>query len=159
MTTCDSWWVTDRQEVPSEDELLTSVHGWLQAEQQVGQTGFSGSGHVCVHVAAVLPQVWLAGFGQRVTHLVVLSNQLLPGGQSLATLRTHNEHHEVQTVRLRSPVHAQINYHTFRRDSLRFNTHPLRHHFLKLVIEETFVNASFTGECLEKHNSSSEMNS
>lgn len=82
---------------------LTSVHSWFQAEQQVGQTSLSGSGHVRVHAAAVLPQVRLAGFGQRVAHLVVLSNQLLPGGQSLTALKTeyHNiSNHEADSFQL-----------------------------------------------------------
>lgn len=46
------------------DTLLTSMHSRLQTEQQVGQTSFSGSGHVGVGAAAVFPQVRLAGFGQ-----------------------------------------------------------------------------------------------
>lgn len=64
------------------------MHGRLQAEQQVGQAGFPGSGHAVLGVAAVLPQVRLAGSGKRVAHLVVLGDELLPGGQRLAALDT-----------------------------------------------------------------------
>lgn len=65
--------------------LPTSVYGRLQAQQQVGEAGLAGSRHG-VGAAAVLPQVGLAGAGQRVAHLVVLSDQLLSGGQGLAAL-------------------------------------------------------------------------
>lgn len=82
------------------------MHSRLQAEKQVGQTSLSGPGHVGVHAAAVLLQVRLAGFGQRVAHFVVLSDQLLTGGQSLTALRTrtHTVHfntnslHETQSM-------------------------------------------------------------
>lgn len=93
-----------RQEAGCEAELLTSMHSRLQAQQQVGQASFSGSRHAGVRAAAVFPQVRLAGFGQRVAHLVVLSDQLLPGGQSLAALRTqsrrqhHNKHSNYEGV-------------------------------------------------------------
>lgn len=66
--------------------LPTSVDGRLQAQQQVGEAGLAGSGHG-VGAAAVLPQVGLAGPGQRVANLVVLSNQLLSCGQGLTALR------------------------------------------------------------------------
>lgn len=86
------------------------MHSRLQTEQQVGQAGFSGSGHVGVGAAAVFPQVWLAGSGQRVAHLVVLSDELLPGGQRLATLRTHSQrqhHNTLHDVSLVSALQRQ----------------------------------------------------
>lgn len=43
---------------------LTAVHGSLQTQQQVGESGLTGPGQVAVQVAALLPQVQLAGFGQ-----------------------------------------------------------------------------------------------
>lgn len=64
------------------------MHCGLQAEQQVGQAGFSSTRHVVLSIAAVLPQVRLARSSQGVAHLVVLSDELLPSGQRLATLDT-----------------------------------------------------------------------
>lgn len=65
---------------------LTSVHCRLQAEEQVGQSGLSSSGHVGVQVTAVFAEVSLTRFSQRVTDLIVLSDQLLPGGQGVSAL-------------------------------------------------------------------------
>lgn len=77
----------------------------LQTQQQVGQAGLPGSGHAGVHAAAVLSQVRLAGFGQRVADLIILSDQLLPGGERLATLRTHNDTAEFIKITLLQPSH------------------------------------------------------
>lgn len=80
------------------------MHGGLQAQQQVGQASLSGSRHVGVDAAVVLPQVRLAGFSQRVAHLVVLSDQLLPGGQSLAALRGQRERWSKSATRTEAPT-------------------------------------------------------
>lgn len=66
--------------------FLTAVHSSLQAQQQVRQPGLPGSRQVGVQVAALLPQVHLTGFSQRVTDSVVLRDQLLTGGQSITAL-------------------------------------------------------------------------
>lgn len=65
---------------------LTTVHGGLQTQQQVGESGLAGPGQVAVQAAALLPQVQLAGFGQRVTDPVVLGDQLLADGQRVVAL-------------------------------------------------------------------------
>lgn len=64
----------------------TSVHGGLQTQQQVRQSGLAGSRQVGVQAAALLPQVQFTGFSQRVTDSVVLRDQLLTGGQSVSAL-------------------------------------------------------------------------
>lgn len=66
--------------------FLTAVHSSLQTQQQVRQPGLPGSRQVGVQVAALLPQVHLTGFSQRVTDSVVLRDQLLTGGQSITAL-------------------------------------------------------------------------
>lgn len=43
---------------------LTSVHSRFQTEQQVRESGLASPGQVAVQVAALLPQIQLAGFGQ-----------------------------------------------------------------------------------------------
>lgn len=58
----------------------------LQTQQQVGEPGLTGSGQVGVQVAAMLLQVNLTGFGQRVTDFIVLRDELLTGGQGVAAL-------------------------------------------------------------------------
>lgn len=63
------------------------MHGGLQTQQQVGESGLAGSRQVGVQAAALLPQVQLAGFGQGVTDPVVLRNQLLADGQRVTALR------------------------------------------------------------------------
>lgn len=65
---------------------LTTVHGGLQAQQQVRESGFAGSRQVGIQAAALLPQVQLAGFGQGVTDPVVLRNQLLADSQRVTAL-------------------------------------------------------------------------
>lgn len=63
------------------------MHGGLQAEQQVGEAGLAGTRQAGVQAAALLPQVQLTGFSQRVTDPVVLRDQLLPRGQGVPTLQ------------------------------------------------------------------------
>lgn len=65
---------------------LTSVHSSLQAQQQVGEPGLTGPRQVVVQAAALLPQVRLAGFSQRVADSVVLRDELLTRGQSVTAL-------------------------------------------------------------------------
>lgn len=115
------------------------MYGRLQAQQQVGETGLAGSGHR-VGAAAVLPQVGLAGPGQRVAHLVVLSDQLLSGGQGLAALK------EGAGRGQRSACSLAPRW--FRRCG---ETHPFRHGLLELVVEETLVDSSFSGQSLRRH--------
>lgn len=67
------------------------MHGGLQAQQQVRQPGLAGSRQVGVQAAALLPQVQLAGFRQRVTDPVVLRDQLLTDGQSVTALWVGSE--------------------------------------------------------------------
>lgn len=67
---------------------LTSVHSSLQAQQQVRQSSLTSSWQVGVQAAALLPQIQLTSFGQRVTDSVVLRDQLLSGGQGVAALRS-----------------------------------------------------------------------
>lgn len=62
------------------------MHSGLQAQQQVRQSSLAGSRQVGVQAAALLPQVQLAGFSQRVADSVVLRDQLLAGGQSVTAL-------------------------------------------------------------------------
>lgn len=62
------------------------MDGGFQAQQQVGQPGLAGSRQVGVQAAALLPQVQLAGLGQRVTDSVVLRDQLLTGCESVTAL-------------------------------------------------------------------------
>lgn len=62
------------------------MHSSLQAQQQVRQPGLAGSRQVGVQAAALLPQVQLTGFSQRVTDSVVLRDQLLTGGQGVTAL-------------------------------------------------------------------------
>lgn len=66
---------------------LTTVHGSLQAQQQVRQAGLAGSGQAGVQAAALLPQVQFAGFGQGVTDFVILRDELLTDCQSITALR------------------------------------------------------------------------
>lgn len=132
----------------------------LQTEQQEGEACLSGSRQAGVHVAVELSQVRLAGFGQRVAHLVVLCNQLLPGGQSLAALRTH-------VVLCYSIINAMSKSYSKQIESGEKNalyvdavretwsggevscTYPLRHGFLKLMVEETFVDAPLSSQRLK----------
>lgn len=65
---------------------LTSVHGSLQAQQQVGQPRLAGTRQAAVQAAALLPQVQLAGFRQRVADSVILGDQLLSGRQGVSAL-------------------------------------------------------------------------
>lgn len=67
---------------------LTAVHRRLQAQQQVRQSSLASSRQVGVQAAALLPQVQLTGFSQGVTDPVVLRDELLTGGQSVAALWT-----------------------------------------------------------------------
>lgn len=86
------------------ERWFTSMHCGLQTQQQVGQASLSGSRHVGVHAAVVLPQIRLAGFSQRVAHLVVLSDQLLPGGQCFTALRRHRRSGSSRLQRLKHNV-------------------------------------------------------
>ncbi len=83
----DNNWFVTQTEVLITLHTLTTVHSRLQAQQQVRQPGFACSRQVGVQAAALLPQVQLTGFSQRVTDFVVLRDQLLTGGQSLVALR------------------------------------------------------------------------
>ena len=62
------------------------MHGGLQAQQQVGESGLSGSWQAGVQAAALLPQVQFAGFSQGVTDPVVLRDELLTDRQSVTAL-------------------------------------------------------------------------
>lgn len=62
------------------------MHSSLQTQQQVGQSSLAGSRQVGVQAAALLPQVQLTGFSQRVADSVVLRDQLLTGGQGVTAL-------------------------------------------------------------------------
>lgn len=67
------------------------MHGGLQAQQQVAEPSLAGPRQVGVQAAALLPQVQLAGFSQRVADPVVLRDQLLAGGQGVPALRGGEE--------------------------------------------------------------------
>lgn len=58
----------------------------LKTQEQVRETGLAGPRQVGIEAAAVLPQVQLTGFSQRVTDPVVLGDQLLPCCQSVSAL-------------------------------------------------------------------------
>lgn len=79
--------------------FLTAVHGGLQTQQQVGQSGLSGSRQACVQAAALLPQIQFTGLGQGVTDSVVLRDELLTDRQSITALRRKQaaEKRSVQT--------------------------------------------------------------
>lgn len=68
------------------------MHSGLQTQQQVRESGLSGSWQAGVQAAALLPQVQFTGFGQGVTDSVVLGDQLLADCQSITALRMESHH-------------------------------------------------------------------
>lgn len=107
---------------------LTSVHSGLQAQQQVREPGLTGPRQAGVQAAALLPQVHFTGFGQRVTDLVILGDQLLSRCQGVSALEREGwgglnmTRGSASVLRLSGSV-----WYLF------------RHGFLKLMVEQTLV--------------------
>lgn len=126
------WWSGSEPLVP-----LTAVHSSLQAQQQVRQPGLAGSRQVGVQAAALLPQVQLTGFSQRVTDSVVLRDQLLTGGQGVTALWG--------TRRVWLPeTRWYLVIPTWVRGEKSSQSYLFWHGLFKFVIEQTLVDFSFS---------------
>lgn len=68
--------------------MQTSVNCRLQTQEKVRESGLSCPGHAAVRITAVFAQVSLTGLGERVTDLIILSDELLSSGQGVSTLWT-----------------------------------------------------------------------